>query len=129
MNVTPIPDDIRRYLIQCVPSVPYIEAVLLMRGGRQVAWQPALLSQRLYLREEEVVRLLARLQADGLVAAQASEPLRYQYAPASVELEQLWDRLAVVYSHSLIEVSTLIHTKSASKAKMLADAFRWRKDM
>ena len=119
----PIPDDIRRYLVQCVPSVPYIEAVLLMREGGH-AWQPDALARRLYLSEDDTQRLLARMQADGIIAGDAGG---LRYSPASADLDELWTRLAVVYAHHLIEVSTLIHTKPGGKAQMLADAFVWRK--
>lgn len=120
-----IPDDIRRYLVQCVPSVPYIEAVLLLRDSRQARWQPDLLARRLYLGEDVAARLLAKLQSDGLVSAQAAG---FQYTPSSPELDQLWDRLAQVYAQHLIEVSNLIHSKPSGTAQILADAFVWRKD-
>lgn len=123
MSSSSIPNDIRRYLMQCVPSVPYIEAVLLMREGRH-AWQPDALARRLYLNEDDARRLLARMQLDGLIAADAGG-LRYH--PESSELDQLWGRLAVVYTNHLIEVSTLIHAKPSGKAQILADAFLWRK--
>ena len=120
-----IPDDIRRYLVQCVPSVPYIEAALLMRENRKAEWQPDLLARRLYLGTDEATRLLFRLHADGLVSAAAAG---YRFAPASEDLEKVWEQLAVVYAHHLIEVSTLIHTKPSGTAQILAEAFVWRKD-
>lgn len=123
-----IPDDIRRYLIQCVPSVPYIEAVLLMRDGADALWSAGLLGRRLYLVEEEAARLLDRLRADGIIASEAGSDGGYRYAPASPKLSNIWDQLAVVYARNLIEVSTLIHTKTSGKAQMLADAFVWRKE-
>lgn len=123
MSSSVIPDEIRRYLVLCVPSVPYIEAVLLMREGRHV-WQPDILARRLYLSEDDTQRLLARMQVDGLIAEDAAG---LRYSPESLELDELWGRLAVVYANHLIEVSTLIHTKPSGKAQMLADAFVWRK--
>lgn len=128
MTATPIPDDIRRYVFQCVPSVPYVEAVLLLRERRDLAWQPELLARRLYLGTEETLRLLARLQADGLVVQDSDDASGYRYGPASSELGELWDRLALVYAHNLIEVSTIIHSRPSGKAQLLADAFVWRKE-
>lgn len=128
MSTQGIPDDIRRYLLQCVPSVPYIEAVLLMRENLLIGWQPAQLAGRLYLNIDDAGNLLAKLQADGIVAPWNDVTVGFRYAPDSAELASVWDRLAVVYAHHLIEVSTLVHTKSASKARMLADAFVWKKE-
>jgi hypothetical protein len=128
MNTSTIPDDIRRYVIQCVPSVPYIEAVLLMREGRDMVWQPEILARRLYVNEDEALRLLSRLKADGLAAAQSGNGPGYRFAPETDDLRELWDRLAATYARHLIEVSTLIHGRSGGKAQMLADAFVWRKE-
>ncbi|MTW09928.1 hypothetical protein GM658_04885 [Pseudoduganella eburnea] len=123
MSSSAIPNDIRRYLMQCVPSVPYIEAVLLMRESRQ-PWQADALGRRLYLGVDDAQQLLARMHADGLAAEDAGG---LRYGPNAPELEDLWSRLAVVYAQHLIEVSTLIHTKTSGKAQILADAFVWRK--
>ncbi|HEY0587782.1 MAG TPA: hypothetical protein VGD52_16730 [Pseudoduganella sp.] len=125
--MSPVPDDIRRFVIQRVPSVPYIEAVLLMRDNRHCAWSAAVLARRLYLGLEETTQLLERLRADQLVVEEGGNGPGFRYAPASPEVEGIWDRLAVVYAQHLIEVSTLIHTRPAGKAQMLADAFVWRK--
>lgn len=128
MNTSSIPDDIRRFVIQCVPSVPYLEAVLLMRENRRAAWPAELLARRLYLNGDETQWLLNRLVADGVVELLPGATADYRYAPASGGLEDLWDRLATVYMQHLIEISTLIHAKPAGKAQMLADAFVWRKE-
>ncbi|MCE3262479.1 MAG: hypothetical protein K0R43_1558 [Pseudoduganella sp.] len=128
MSSTSIPDDIRRYVFQCIPSVPYLEAVLLLRERRDLAWQPEVLARRLYLGTEDTLRLLARMQSDGLVVLDAGEAPGYRYAPSSSDLGELWDRLVHVYAHHLIEVSTIIHSKPSGKAQLLADAFVWRKE-
>jgi len=123
-----IPDDIRRYLIQCVPSVPYIEAILLMRDGADAAWSASSLGRRLYLADEDAALLLARLKADSLVSIVPGAERHYRFAPATQELERIWSQLAVVYARNLIEVSTLIHMNSVGKAQILANAFVWRKE-
>lgn len=127
MANSPIPDNIRRYVIQCVPSVPYLEALLLMRERPTVFWQAEVLGRRLYLGEQDTARLLLKLHADGLVARDPGDRTAYRFAPVSPELEDIWAELAAVYARNLIEVSTLIHTRPAGKAKILADAFVWRK--
>jgi hypothetical protein len=128
MSNTSIPDDIRRYVIHRVPSVPYLEAILLLRENRQQVWQSDQVARRLYLGEAEAAKLLARLQEDGIVTEQAGQPGRYHYAPATGELDELLARLASVYAHNLIAISTLIHSKTTGNAQVLADAFVWRKE-
>ena len=40
-----IPDDVRRFILTSVPSVPYLEAMLLLRGEPQAAWDASALGE------------------------------------------------------------------------------------
>lgn len=128
MGISVIPDEIRRYVVQCIPSVPYIEAALLMRESGAATWTPGLLGRRLYLNEEEAAQLLRKLQKDGIAVLQGDVEHGYRFAPATPELDHIWTELAGVYAKNLIEVSTLIHARPVGKARMLAEAFVWRKE-
>lgn len=123
-----IPDDIRRYVLQCIPSVPYMEAALLMRENHAQSWRPDRLARRLYLPDEEGLKLLARMRKDGIVELVNGETTEFQFAPKSAELRELWERLAALYAHHLIEVTAIIHSRTDDKANMLAAAFVWRKE-
>lgn len=125
MTESPIPDDVRRFVQHCIPSVPFLEAVLLMRETPQQAWDSAQLAGRLYLGITAAAKLLLRLQRADIVAADGAS---YRYQPGTPELGQILDRLAQVYASQLVEVSTLIHSKPHRKAQLFADAFIWRKD-
>jgi len=121
-----IPDDVRRFILQCVPSVPYLEAITLMSANPGAAWDAPRLAQRLYLDDKRAAVLLNQLRAGGIARQDADG--RWLYDPASPELAELLRRLVDVYSRNLIEVSTLVHSKSNRKARLFADAFIWRKD-
>jgi Mn-dependent DtxR family transcriptional regulator len=130
MDSRPIPDDVTRFILLSVPSVPYLEAMLLLRRDTRQAWDPARLAQRLYLSDSAAQTLLAELHASGILEVadpDARMPL-YRYHPRSEELRQMIDRLAEVYAKNLIEISNLIHSKISKKAQQFADAFMWRKD-
>lgn len=122
-----IPADIRRFIVQCIPSVPYLEAWLLLRDSGQRDWDGAQLARRLYMNTPGAEELLAQLARAGLLEQEPSDPARYRYAPRTPKLAALADQLAAVYAQNLVEVSTLIHVKSNSKARVFADAFVWRK--
>jgi hypothetical protein len=122
-----IPDDIRRFIVQCIPSVPFLEALLLLRDGGAREWDSAQLAQRLYLNTAKADELLAQLLRAGLLSLHEAAPARYFYAPRTPQLAGLVDQLAVIYGQNLIEVSTLIHLKTNRKAHLFADAFVWRK--
>lgn len=121
-----MPGEVRRFILTSVPSVPYLEAILLLRTDPGAAWDSALVARRLYLREQQVTELLKALAAAGI--AQEVEPGSFQYRPDSPDLAAMLDRLAQVYSSNLVGVTDLIHSRIDKRAQQFADAFRWRKD-
>ena len=92
----PIPEDLRRFLLTSVPSVPFVEALLLLREAHGEPVETTHIARRLYMPEHA----------------------------AAVVLEQL----AGYYRSHLVEVTDVIHSRTARKAHQFADAFRLRKD-
>jgi hypothetical protein len=127
MGEEPFPDDVRRFILTSIPSVPHLEALLLVREERAREWDSATLARRLYVDLSTAENLLGSMLAAGLLA-EGSAPGRYRWAPASPELARMIDRLAEVYAKRLVEVTNLIHSEVQKKAQRFSDAFRWRKD-
>lgn len=123
-----IPDDVQRFILVSVPSVPYLEALLLMRSENGEAWDAARLGRRLYMPEKAAAALLQELHAAGVLVADPMRQDALRYGPASDELDAMIRRLAEVYAANLIGVTNLIHAKTAKKAFRFADAFKWRKE-
>jgi hypothetical protein len=124
-----LPDEIRRFILTSIPSVPYLEAVLLMRSEPETRWDPRRVAGRLYVAERQAVELLEALAASGIAAHDpAQEGGQYRYAPSSAELRERLDTLAHTYSVNLVGVTDLIHSRIDKRAQQFADAFRWRKD-
>jgi hypothetical protein len=126
MSKATIPEDLRRFVLTSVPSVPFLEALLLLRADPQQAWQPDTLARRLYIRERTAHELLDNLCTAGM--AMGTEPAGYSYHPESAELRDRIDRLAELYAAHLVDVTNLIHSSLDRKAQQFADAFKWRKD-
>ena len=122
-----IPEDIRRFVLTSIPSVPHLEALLLLRGTPGV-WSTAALAERLYLGEKQAIGLLDDLCSSGMAVASDAQPPGYCYQPGSELLRATIDSLAEFYSRHLVEVTHLIHSKHDRKAQQFADAFKWRKD-
>lgn len=120
-----LPPELRRFILTSVPSVPYLEAVLLLRSERSSEWDVATLARRLYLPQAQAAGVL-----DGLREAGIGQPgtAGLRYAPATEELAAILDQLAAHYAADLVGVSDLIHSRVDKKAQQFADAFRWRKD-
>jgi len=130
----PIPEDIRRFVLTSIPSVPHLEALLLLRGAPAQDWPAGHLAERLYIGEKVAAVLLDDLCRAGMAQrcgededAPSLEP-RYRYQPATAILRATIDDLAELYSRRLVDISNLIHSKLERKAQQFADAFRLRKD-
>lgn len=128
MDRPPIPDDISRFILLAVPSVPYLEAMLLLRRENEQPWDSTRLARRIYVSESTAQTLLSELHAAGVLETVGQGALLYEYHPKSDDLDHMIGRLAEIYAKNLIGVTNLIHSKTDKKARQFADAFIWRKD-
>ncbi len=130
MAPPPIPEDIRRFVLTSIPSVPLLEALLLLRATEGEFWSDTRLAARLYIAEKTAHSLMAELCRSGMIEAceNAQHGFSYCYQPHSQELRLTIDTLADLYARQLVEVTHLIHSKLDRKAQQFADAFKWRKD-
>jgi hypothetical protein len=129
--MNPIADDMRRFILT-LPSVPHLEAMLLLRSEPERQWEADALARQLYIGQEQAARVLDDLANAGICAAGPLSAARYSYRPHAQELDDLIGRLADFYSRNLIEVTNIIHANSrasqAQKVQRFADAFKWRKE-
>jgi Mn-dependent DtxR family transcriptional regulator len=126
MTAADMPDDLRRFILTSVPSVPYLEAILLLQREHGTAWTAPILARRLYLPEPRAADLLASLHSGGIVAESDTQG-SYTYEPQA-ELANMLERLAQLYATNLVAVTDLIHSGVDRRAFQFADAFRLRKD-
>lgn len=126
MTKDSIPDDLRRFVLTSIPSVPFLEAVLLLRGQPDAAWTVPQLARRLYLPEPRVSETMEAVHAAGIAVRDDSAGV-YRYAP-DAPLAEMLERLAQAYSKDLVAVTDLIHSRTDKRAYQFADAFRLRKD-
>jgi hypothetical protein len=127
MSSQDVPDDIRRFVLTSIPSIPYIESLLLLRREAASSWDASRLAKRIYVSEAQASQLLEALGASGIAARVPGEEDAYRYAPPP-ELAVLLDRLARHYAGNLLAITDLIHSRLDRRAHQFADAFRLRKD-
>lgn len=122
--------DLRRFIGTNIPSVPYLEAVLLMRADPQHHWSPSEMAARLYIGEAQAAALLDVSVDAGIAVRAPGSQSHVLYQPAAPELAEVLDRLAAHYAADVVTVATLIHGRApeTNPAQQFADAFRWRKD-
>ena len=122
-----IPEDVRRFILLSIASVPHLEAILMLRAQSRETWSASTVASRLYIPEMRAAEILADLHASGLLERAEGDGATYRYQPAP-ELAAVIDRTAETYAADLVGVTDLIHSKTGKKAQIFADAFKFRKD-
>jgi hypothetical protein len=123
----PLPEDLRRFILTSVPSVPFLEALLIYREARGEPLPPTQLSRRLYIPEALAAGVIEQLVAARFVAPADEPGVGHRFAPeegVAVMVEQL----ATHYRLNLVEVTSLIHSRTGRMAQQFADAFKLRKE-
>lgn len=128
MNQSGIPDAVKRFILLFIPSVPYLEALLILRNQAEHLWDAAEIAPQLYLNHAAAQSLLDELFKNGLLSVDDFAPDKFRYQPKTQEMALMIDQLATIYSHNLIEITHLIHAKLNKKAHKFANAFIWGKD-
>lgn len=123
----PLPEDLRRFILTSVPSVPYLEALLLFRSMHGAPMSTEMVARRLYLSEAAARQVVAQLREARVVLDEPAGD-SHRFAPESVELAALLETLSEFYRTHLVEVTDLIHTRTGRKAQQFADAFKLRRD-
>ncbi len=129
MDRPPIPEDLRRFVLTSVPSVPFLEALLLLRANPGQQWTGEMLARRLYISERTAQGLLDDLCRAAMAApCPAPDAHTFCYSPATDALGERIDMLADLYARHLVDITHLIHSTLDRKAQQFADAFRLRKE-
>ena len=119
-----IDDELQRFVVASVPSVAWLEAVLLFRR-RAAPRTIAEAALELYISGPAASEVLRSLVEAGVLSREAET---FDYAPASPRLAAMLDRLADAYAVDLVGITNLIHDKTRRNARRFADAFKLRKD-
>ena len=123
-----IPEELRRFLLTSVPSVPFVEAMLLFKAAGREPLETDFVARRLYMSDRAAAEVVGQLRQSRIVQAAEGSPSAHCFAPDSEELRRMLDMLADYYRSHLVAVTDIIHSKTARKAQQFADAFKLRKD-
>jgi len=123
----PIPEEVRRFVLTSVLSVPFLEALLLYREARGEALPPTQVGRRLYISERATVEVIEQLLASRFIEPATGDAVGHRFAPEG-EVAALVEQVAHYYRSHLVEVTALIHSKTGRMATQFADAFKFRKD-
>lgn len=122
-----IPEELRRFILTSVPSVPFVEALLVFREARGNHLDTEFVRRRLYLPEKAAAEVVAQLLAARFVEADPAGTGMHRFAPHE-DLASMVETLATYYRSQLVEVTDIIHSRTGRMAQQFANAFKWRKE-
>lgn len=106
----PLAAALRRLVRNRIPSVPFLEALLLLHQRSPQRLAAADVARQLYLDDDDARRLLDQIAAGGLCRADGEGRARsWRFDRDDPQLGPLVDELARCYATQLVELTKLIH--------------------
>ena len=124
----PIPEIVRRFIIDHINSVESLEVLLLLSSGTIREYTPEEVSRTLYTSLESATARLRELHRSKLLVTvdNAGTP-KYRFDPASRDARVVAE-LEKVYRMRRVSVISFIYSNPTDPLRAFSDAFRLRKD-
>lgn len=125
-----VPDrqQVDRFIVDEIDSVPQLEALLLFWKNRPQVWSCESMAKSLYVSPDVSRDILARLAQRHLITPVESGRGEFALNADSEEKERLLASLDAIYRRELVRISNMIHTKASRGVRDFADAFRLKKE-
>lgn len=124
----PSREQIDRFLVAEIDSVPQLEALLLLWNRRPKKWYLSEIARFLYISQDLAEEVIRHLLQHRLVAKVENSPDCYELRIDSAEAEQMLAAVDAMYRRELVRVSTMIHAKASRAVRDFASAFRFKKE-
>jgi predicted ArsR family transcriptional regulator len=121
-------DEVLRFFLDNIDSVPELEALLLLWQHRPNSWTISDLSKRLYIDPEQTRNILQGLSRKQFIFDDEARSGSYRYQSDSEQRDELIGRAEKMYRREIVRISTLIHSKPSRAIRDFADAFRFTKE-
>jgi hypothetical protein len=122
------PDELRSLIQETIPTLDAAELLLLLALDRDREYSVASIIEAMRptaLTESAARHYLHQFESRGLVSIRDEE--RYQYTPASPELEAAVRALTRVYNERPVTLVRVIYGPKDDKIRSFAEAFRLKK--
>lgn len=117
-----IPDDVRRFVLEEIASVPHLEALLLLWEQPSGAWTEESLAHALYVELAAAKKIVRNLMNHSWVVLERQSG-QYSFDPRWDPDGEFMRRLAHTYRTQLVRVATMIHSNASSAVRDFAKAF------
>lgn len=128
MEQQPPDQEVLRFILDSLETVPHLEALLLMWQNRTTAWDPETLAARIYVPPAVGRAILEDFARRGFVRPAAEPPNAYTYDPSWDAERGVVPRVAELYRRQLVQVTKLIHSKGSTSVREFARAFQIKKE-
>jgi hypothetical protein len=125
MQISP---DLSRFILTNVPSIPFLEAALLLRRDRTTSRSVEELARSLYVSTERASVLVDQLKSFGVIARADGDADRWRFAPRDATIDATYAELDCLYRHETVAVTQLVHDRTHRSAIRFANAFRLRRE-
>lgn len=128
MSGAPDRQQVDRFIVDEIDSVPQMEGLLLFWKNRPQVWSCESLAKALYVSPDVSRDILARLAQRRLIVEVEGNRGEFALNADSEEKEHLLSSLDAIYRRELVRISNMIHTKASRGVRDFADAFRLKKE-
>jgi hypothetical protein len=123
-----LPGDVERFVLECIPSVVHLEALLLLRRRPDESVSGEAMAALLFVTPAVALSALDDLASKGLLLKTGTRG-PFRYAAQSPESQATIDALAEAHRTRLLPLSRFIHEQAQARTlRDFANAFRLRKD-
>jgi len=124
----PSREQIDRFLVDQIDTVPQLEALLLVWNRRPKKWYCSEIAKALYISQELARDVIRHLVQHGLLERAEDGVDSFELRSGSDEMDRLLAGLDAMYRRELVRVSNLIHEKASRAVRDFASAFRFKKE-
>jgi hypothetical protein len=111
MKQTEIPLEVQQFVSASIPTIPHLEALMLLRATAPARWGADSLARRLYISRQAADKVLADLSKDGILGCIEVDAAFFYPARAGAPTA-LVDQLGALYATRLVEITLLVHSRS-----------------
>ncbi|HEV2322992.1 MAG TPA: hypothetical protein VGS10_03470 [Terracidiphilus sp.] len=125
-----VPDrqQVDRFIVDEIDSVPQLEALLLFWNNRPKVWSCESMAKALYVSPDVTREILKHLVQRRLIAEMNGAGEEFALATEDEERQHLLASVDIVYRRELVRISNMIHSKASRGVRDFANAFRFKKE-
>ncbi|HEX8711884.1 MAG TPA: hypothetical protein VF730_08430 [Terracidiphilus sp.] len=124
----PIHEQVDRFIVEEIDSVPQLEALLLFWNNRPKVWSCESMAKALYVSPDVSRDILRHLAQRRLITEVQGDTEQFALNADSQEKQHLLASVDAIYRRELVRLSNMIHSKASRGVRDFANAFRFKKE-